>query len=153
MGTSLHGTLESCMWFVLFHFRAVHADRSKHRVMQSLLAWQHLTKQERLEAQFLEALPPDVADALALPPKQRNRDHVRAIHRLAIKQRFARTIPQDALFTACRYMTYEVLTDQMVCFLETCGFFWTEMLSECQVNVYTKITCVCPELAPALFEP
>lgn len=83
-------------------------------IVQALLEWQHLTQQEKLEGGFLQVFTPEVADALALPPKQRQRNHVEAIYQLASKQRFASTIPRDALYGSCRHMTYEVIHDEMV---------------------------------------
>lgn len=83
-------------------------------LLQALLAWQYLTQQQKQEAQFLSVVTPEVADALDLSPKQRQKKHVEAIYDLASKQPFASTAPRDALYTACRHMTYEVLGDDMV---------------------------------------
>ena len=83
-------------------------------LLKALLAWQYLTQQEKQEAQFLSILTPEVSDALDLPPKQRQKRHVEAIFSLASKQPFASAAPRDALYTACRHMTYEVLHEDTV---------------------------------------
>lgn len=83
------------------------------RTVQALVQWRALTEQAQAERQFLNLFPPEVANALALPPTERQRIHVDAIYSLARKQPFARTVPPEALHTACRHMTYEVLHDGM----------------------------------------
>jgi hypothetical protein len=86
---------------------------SPQLVVQALGRWRVATEQARAEKELLTHFPLEVANALALPSTERQRIHVEAIYSLAKQQPFARSVPADALYIACRHMSYEVLSDVM----------------------------------------
>lgn len=79
-----------------------------------MASWKHATKHRRSVSKYQAVMTRDLSSALDTEPSARTVEQIEMIYEIVKEYPFAQLIPVTSLKICCRYMTFEVLHDDMV---------------------------------------
>jgi hypothetical protein len=82
--------------------------------LQALASWRQTAQYSHSVRQYCKVMTPDLATALETVPGGRTMEQIDLIYSVIQNYAFAQLIPVASLKICCRYMTYEVLHQDMV---------------------------------------
>lgn len=82
--------------------------------LQALAAWRRVAQFSHSVREYWKVMTPELAAALETVPAGRTLEQIDLIYSVIQHYAFAQLIPIGSLKVCCRYMTYEVLHQDMV---------------------------------------